>query len=107
MNGDKITICGVEYEIINVDDHFDIDTHFGQVDYLHGKIILNNNMSDSVRNETLCHEILHAMLVYIGRSDLSEDETFVCALGNAINQTFRIKDDAICKGQKVSDGTEN
>jgi hypothetical protein len=38
--------------------------------------------------ETITHEIIHAILVHIGRSDLSEDETFVQALGNAVYQTF-------------------
>ncbi len=82
-------ICGVNYEIVEEDDIFNSDgNHFGQIDYMKGKIYLNKNLSDDVKQETLCHEITHALLVYIGRQDLSNDEPFVQALGNAIHQTF-------------------
>ena len=32
---------------------------------------------------------MHGILVHIGRADLSEDETFVQSLGNAIFQSFK------------------
>lgn len=85
-------ICGVNYEVIETDDVFDSDaTHFGQVDFKKAKIYINRDMSDDVKAETLVHEVTHAMLVYIGRQDLTEEEPFVQALGNAIFQTFKLK----------------
>jgi len=82
-------ICGVDYEIIETDDIFNSDGgHFAQINYMDGKIYLNKNMCDSAKIEALTHEVTHALLVYIGRQDLSNDESFVQALGNAINQTF-------------------
>ena len=45
-------------------------------------------MAEAVKEEALVHEIVHAILVHIGRSDLSEDEIFVQSFANAINQTF-------------------
>lgn len=85
----KVNICGIPYTIKYEDDHFDCDAkHFGQVDLLIGEIVINKNASEEIKKETLCHEILHAMLVHIGRNDLSNDEVLVQSLGNAISQTF-------------------
>lgn len=51
---------------------------------------MNKDMAEAVKQETLVHEIVHAILVHIGRADLSEDETFVQSFANAINQTFEV-----------------
>ena len=84
-----IKICGIPYRVIECEDKFDNDAkHFGQVDFLKAEIMVNKNMAEAVKVETITHEIIHAILVHIGRSDLSEDETFVQALGNAVYQTF-------------------
>lgn len=54
-------------------------------------ILLNKDAAMGIKSETLCHEIMHGILVHIGRDDLSHDETFVTALGNAIWQTFDVR----------------
>lgn len=84
-----VNICGIQHKVIECEDSFSADAvHFGEVDFKQAEIRINKNMAETVKSETLCHEIMHAILVHIGRADLSEDETFVQALGNAINQTF-------------------
>lgn len=89
-------ICGINYEVIEVDDTFNTDAmHFGQIDYAKGKIYINKDLSDDAKQETLCHEILHALLLYIGRQDLTNDEQFVQTLGNVIYQTF-IPKEKVC-----------
>ena len=87
-----IIICGIPYTITEHTDAFNIDTHFGQVDFKKAEIRLNKDLSDAVKQEALVHEIVHAVLVHIGRSDLSEDETFVQSFANAINQTFTVNE---------------
>lgn len=85
-----IKICGILYKIIECGDCFNAEaTHFGQVDFLKAEIRINKDMAEAVKQEALAHEIVHAILVHIGRSDLSEDEVFVQAFANAINQTFK------------------
>ena len=84
----RILICGIPHTVEYVDDNFDIDLHLGQVDYATAKIRINKKASSEVQNEALCHEVLHAMLIHIGRNDLSADETFVQSLGNAISRSF-------------------
>ena len=87
-----IAICGIPYTVTECEDHFDADgKHFGQVDFLKAEIHINKDMAEAVKEESLVHEIVHAILVHIGRSDLSEDETFVQSFANAINQTFEVK----------------
>lgn len=87
-----VTICGIPYTVIDLDDNFSADAkHFGQADFLKARITLNKYLAEPVKQETLIHEIVHAILVHIGRPELSEDETFVQSFANAINQTFELK----------------
>jgi hypothetical protein len=88
----KINICGIEHEIVEYEDNFNVETHMGQSDFGTCKIKINKNMPCQLKAATLCHEILHGMLVHIGREDLSNDEQLVTALGNAINGSFKIKE---------------
>ena len=48
-------------------------------------------MPKELYTQTLIHEIVHGMLVNIGRNDLSENETFVQTLAMAINLTFDLR----------------
>ena len=87
----KIFICGIPHTVIECEDAFDVDAHFGQIDYKACEIRINKNMSEEAKKETLCHEILHGMLVHLGYGEKSDDEQFVQSLGNAIYQTFTLK----------------
>lgn len=87
----KVMICGVPHKVKYIKDVFDIDTHFGQIDYNRAEILINEDSTEEIKTETLCHEILHGIFVHIGRNDLATDETLVNALGNAIYQTFTVK----------------
>ena len=86
-----VNICGIPYKVIECKDNFDVDAHFGQIDYKKATIRINSDMTEEVKNEALFHEIVHGLLVHIGHGDKSEDEQFVQALGNAIYQTFEIR----------------
>ena len=87
----RINICGIPHEVVECEDKFDVDMHLGQIDYKHAKILINKDANLAIKSETLCHEIMHGILVHIGRDDLSQDETLVTALGNAIWQTFNVR----------------
>ena len=84
-------ICGIPYKIVPTEDVFDVDTHLGQINYLTGEIRVNKRLQGEILYETLAHEIIHGILMYLGYEKESQDEQFVQALGNAINQTFTIK----------------
>lgn len=87
----NVNICGIPHEIILCEDNFDVDTHFAQINYGNAEIKVNKNMNKYIQEESICHEVVHGILVHIGRQELSSDETFVQALGNAIMQSFEIK----------------
>lgn len=88
-----INICGIPHTVVEKEDNFDTDTHFGMIDYGKCEITINKNIPEQLKKEALTHEIVHGILLHIGRQDLSGDETFVQALGNAIFQTFEVKKD--------------
>ena len=87
----KVNICGIEHTIKYVEDSFDCDMHFGQINFTTAEIMINKDMSEGIQKEALYHEIVHGILTHIGRSDLSDDEVLVQSLSNAMLQTFDIK----------------
>lgn len=89
----KVNICGIPHTVIECEDKFDAEIHLGMIDFQRAQIFINSEMSPEMKDATLCHEILHGILTHIGRDDLSEQEEFVTAMGNAIYQTFSIKKD--------------
>jgi len=91
----KVNICGIPHTVIECEDYFDVDTHLGQIDYKACEIRINKDMSMEAKKETICHEMVHGILVHLGYTEQSQDEQFVQALANAIYQGFdiKIKDD--------------
>ena len=87
----KVNICGLPHEIVEVEDSFNIDCHMGQINYQDLLIKINKNMPEELKEETLCHEIIHGILMHLDYSDMSSNEQFVQAVGNAIYQSFRVK----------------
>jgi len=86
-----VNICGIPHKVIECEDNFNVDTHFGQIDYKACEIRINKDMATEAKEETICHEMVHGILVHLGYTEQSQDETFVQALGNAIYQGFKIK----------------
>lgn len=86
-----VNICGIPHKIIECEDKFDVDAHFGQIDYKSCEIRINKDMSKEAKEETIIHEMVHGILVHLGYSEQSQDETFVQGLANAIYQGFDIK----------------
>lgn len=104
----KVNICGIQHTIIECDDHFDVDTHMGMIDYNKAEIRINKASAQPIKDATICHEVLHGLLVHIGREDLSTDEPFVTALGNAINGAFVLRgedDDYYTRGRAADCGS--
>lgn len=87
----KVNICGVPYTVVECEDKFNLDYHFGLIDYQTCEIRINKDLTEESKKETLCHEMVHGMLIHLGYASYSSDEQFVQALGNAIYQSFEIK----------------
>ena len=86
-----VNICGLPHEVVEVEDAFNMDCHMGMIEYKDLKIKINKDMPEAAKQETICHEMVHGILVHLGYTDLANDETLVRGLGNAIYQGFDIK----------------
>ena len=84
-------ICGIMHKVIEVDDYFYDDTYFGDIDYKNAVIKISKGMNIDIKRETLCRKILQVILMHLGYESLSEDEQFVNALSNAMNQSFEVR----------------
>lgn len=90
-----VNICGIPHRVIECEDNFNVDTHFGQIDYKACEIRINKDMPQGNKDEALCHEMVHGIFVHLGYNDYAQDEQLVQALGNAIYQGFNIKAERI------------
>lgn len=96
----KVNICGIPHKVIECEDYFDVDAHFGQINYKACEILVNKDMTPEAKEETICHEMIHGILVHLGYSEQSQDETFVQGLANAIYQGFEIRiKDSVTKNE--------
>ena len=86
-----VNICGIPYNVKYVEDSFDADTHFGQINFGRAEIIVNKGLNSALTHETICHELVHGILIHLGYNDLSNNEQLVQALGNAIHQSCDVK----------------
>ena len=89
----KVNICGIPHTVELCDDNFDIDLHFGQIKYGKALIRINRNVTEELQMQALYHEMLHGILVHIGRVEESQDEQLVQALANAMYQSFELRGD--------------
>lgn len=86
-----VNICGLKHKVVECEDKFDTVCHMGMIAYKDLEIRINKDMPEESKKETICHEMLHGILVHLGYENYSNDEQFVQALANAIYQGFEIK----------------
>ena len=86
-----VNICGLKHKVVECEDKFDTVCHLGMIAYKDLEIHINKDMPEESKKETICHEMLHGILVHLGYENYSNDEQFVQALANAIYQGFEIK----------------
>ena len=88
----RVNICGIPHEVDFVDDTFaGQDSNFDLITYSECRIRINKNMPKDIQRRTIIHEMVHGMLLHIGREDLTQNETFVQTLAIAIDEGFEIK----------------
>lgn len=88
----KVDICHIPYEVNHVecvDPKVDGEC-LGMIIHSKCEILIKEGLPLELEIQTLIHEMIHGILVLIGRDDLSNDETFVQTLSLAIYQTFNI-----------------
>ena len=86
---ETVYICGIPYKVIEIEDLFDVDcAHFGQIDYKTATIKINKDITPELKEQTLCHEIVHGILMHLGENELCQNEHFVQIMANEIMKTF-------------------
>ena len=86
-----VYICGIPHKVVEVDDVFDAG-HFGQIEYKTATIKITKDLTPELKEQTLCHEIVHGILTHLGDEEKSQDEHFVQILASEIWRTFLVGD---------------
>lgn len=60
-----VNICGIPHLIVKKPDNFNVDSNLGMIDYLRAEISINENLKGAIEKDTICHEMVHGMLVHI------------------------------------------
>lgn len=86
-----VDVCGIPFKVVEVDSSDRTDGSMGRSDSKMAVITINRDMPKEVKQSTLIHEWLHAVLDCSGLGEISTDEKLVCALQNELFRAgFRV-----------------
>lgn len=89
---EKIKIGGMEYQVKEVKfGESNGDVTLGECHFETADILINENLSDSRKEQTLFHEMVHAMLFEAGSIEYDNEE-LVNQLGLIMYQVFKDND---------------
>ena len=89
---EKIKIGGMEYQVKEVKfGESNGDVTLGECHFETAEILINKNLSDSRKEQTLFHEMVHAMLFEAGSIEYDNEE-LVNQLGLIMYQVFKDND---------------
>ncbi len=87
-----VDVCGVPFEVVEVDSCCRNDNSMGRSDSKMCVININRDMPKEMKESTLIHEWIHGVLDCGGLGDISNNETLVCLLQNELYRAgFRVK----------------
>jgi Zn-dependent peptidase ImmA (M78 family) len=81
----SFTLGAIPYKVTIV-NHIDKGESLGVTDADNGVIMVMRDLPRFRKEQTFCHELVHALLDTAGRSDLGSDETLVDVLGTLLHQ---------------------
>lgn len=89
----KIRIGGIPFKVIEVNsiDEAEEGITQGKIIYSEAKILLKKSLPKKLKKSVLYHEMVHGILMELGYSELSGDETFVQALSQELLRMFKLK----------------
>ncbi len=88
----EINILGVVYQVNEVDVVDKEDLCKGKINYLTNEIRIDKGLVQSAKEQTLMHEILHAVFDLLGLDELNADESKVQGIATALHQIFTSQD---------------
>ena len=85
----KLDILGVEYQIKQIRCVSRFDARKGEIDYLTHTVTIDEELPEDAKEETLLHEVIHAILERLGLDDNENNEQVVSGLAAVLHATLR------------------
>ncbi len=85
---EEINILGVIYQVNEVDVVDKEELCKGKINYMTNEIRIDRGLVQSAKEQTLMHEILHAMFDLLGLDELNADENKVQGIATALHHVF-------------------
>lgn len=98
----EINILGVIYQVNEVDVVDKEELRKGKINYLTNEIRIDRGLTQSAKEQTLMHEILHAVFDLLGLYELNADENKVQSIATALHHVFT--NQTIFESQPVANG---
>lgn len=86
MNIPKSFLLGAIPYTVTIVPHIDKGESLGVTDADNGIIMVMRDLPRPRKEQTFCHELIHALLDTAGRADLGSDEVLVDVLGTLLHQ---------------------
>lgn len=87
--GKKTTICGIPFDVIELDEFVGTDDLMGLCDIVKSRLTIYANMPQATKDATLVHEWIHAVLQHSG---IEHEEVLASVLANELyREGFRVK----------------
>lgn len=84
----EIDILGVIYQVNEVEVVDKEELCKGKINYLTNEIRVDKGLVQSAKEQTLMHEILHAVFDLLGLDELNADENKVQSIATALHHVF-------------------
>ena len=88
----KIDILGVEYTVSEVDVVNKEELRKGEINFLTNEIRIDKVLPDTLKEQVLMHEILHAVFELLGMEKLAMNERKVQSIATALHYVFATQD---------------
>lgn len=80
----KISILGIDYEVIYLDDLIARENLYGEINYHKQIIRIDKTMEEDRKKRTIIHEVVHGMMESLGYADINCDEEKIQSISNAL-----------------------
>ena len=84
----EINILGMIYHVEEVDCVNKFEPRKGEINFMTNEIRIDKSLPKDLKEQTLLHEIIHAICDLLGMDELCEDETKVQGLATALHQVL-------------------
>lgn len=85
----ELRILGLTYRIEEVECVNKISAEKGEINFLTHEIKIDKSMPQDLKEQTLLHEVIHAVFDSLGMYELNDDERTVQSLATALYSTFK------------------